>query len=331
MNGDLGFIGISRENPEAVPSIGAGPSKTAETTTLVRSGESMKPADIRLFFDPYAIRFIKPALLAWFNAHPDETREIVEYEERRFPGMNSAIVARTRYFDDIISESLETGVEQLVIMGAGFDARAHRISGLSSGVRVFELDQPDTQAVKQLRVREIFGHLPSHVSYVPADLKTAVWQETLIDHGYDPGKKSLFVLEGLCMYLSPETVDTILGFVVSRAGPGSSVLFDYPAMSLIDGSDDSLIAKNFRQRVNGLGEPLRFGIPDGSVVAFLHRRGFSRVRNLTPPEGNARYFHGKNADRPMCSLFSFVHADIPMKGKNCKYGGELPVCRKGLL
>jgi len=329
MKDSLCFMGIQGERPAPAPAIKECPSRTAETTTLVRSGETMKPADARLFDDPYAIRFVNPELLAWFTAHPAELQEIVEAEERRFPGMNSAIVARTRYFDDIIIESTENGVEQLVIVGAGFDARAYRIPGLSAKVRVFELDQSDTQAVKQSRVREIFGVLPEHVSYVPADLRTTTWQDELLRRGYHPAKKSLFVMEGLCMYLPPETVDAILGFVVRNAGPGSGVLFDYPDMSLIDGTDNSEIAKNFRERVHSLGEPLRFGIPGGSVVPFLHKRGFGRVRNLTPAEGNARYFRGRNADRPMCSLFSFVHAGIP--GEECPDAAVVHGCRKGLL
>jgi methyltransferase (TIGR00027 family) len=223
--------------------------------------------------------------------------------------MNSAIVARPRYFDDIIDESIKDGLRQLVILGAGFDARAHRISGLSVGMKVFELDHPDTQTVKQSRVREIFGRLPGHVSYVPADLGTADWQEDLVRLGYDPGKKSLFVMEGLCMYLSPATVDAILAFAATRAGPKSGVLFDYPDLSLIEGTDDRPIARNFKNRVEQLGEPLRFGIAGEGIIPFLRKRGFARVRNLTPAEGNERYFRGRNADRPMCSLFSFVYAE----------------------
>jgi len=196
MNDDLGFLGIKEGKHEPVPAIGTGSCKTAETTTLVRSGENLKPAETRLFSDPYAIRFVRPELLAWFTTHPTELQEIVRVEERRFPGMNSAIVARTRYFDDIIGESLNNGLEQLVIVGAGFDARAHRIPGLSGNVRIFELDQLETQAVKQAKVREIFGQIPNHVTYVPADLRTSTWQQDLVRNGYDPVKKPSLLWRG---------------------------------------------------------------------------------------------------------------------------------------
>jgi len=331
MNNDLGILGIQVETIKPGSPNQASPSRTAETTTLVRSGETLKPAGVRLFSDPYAIRFINPELLAWFAAHPAELQAIVKEEERRFPGMNSAIVARTRYFDDIIGKCLEDGLEQLIIMGAGFDARAHRIPGLSTKTRIFELDHPDTQAVKQSRVREIFGHPAGNVTYVPADLRTAAWQDDLVSHGYDPAKVSLFILEGLCMYLPPETIDSILGFVVNHAGPASSVLFDYPDVSLVDGTDDSAIARNFRNRVEQLGEPLRFGITTGNAVAFLKKRGFESVHVLSPADVNDRYFLGRNADRPMCCLFSFAHAEILSAVKKCPEDTRISACRRGLL
>lgn len=331
MNDDLGILGIRTGTIQSGLHGRANPSRTAETTTLVRSGETMKPAGVRLFSDPYAIRFISPELLAWFAAHPKELQEIIREEERRFPGMNSAIVARTRYIDDVIDKCLDNGLEQLVIMGAGFDARAHRIPGLCTGIRVFELDRPDTQAVKQSRVREIFGHPAGNVNYVPADFRTNDWQDELVHHGYDPAKRSLFILEGLCMYLPPETVDTILGFVKNHAGPASSIVFDYPDLSLVDDTDDSTIARNFRNRVEQLGEPLRFGIAAGSAGAFLKKRGFGSVTILSPADANNRYFQGLNADRPMCSLFSFVHAEILPPEKKTPVDTGISACRRGLL
>lgn len=331
MNDDLGILGIPVETIKPGSPNRVSPSRTAETTTLVRSGETLKPAGVRLFSDPYAIRFIRPELLAWFAAHPAELQDIVKKEECRFPGMNSAIVARTRYFDDIIGKCLEDGLEQLVILGAGFDARAHRIPGLSTKTRIFELDHPDTQVVKQSRIREIFGHPDGNVTYVPADLRTAAWQDDLVSHGYDPAKMSLFILEGLCMYLPPETIDSILGFVVNHAGPASSVLFDFPDVSLVDGTDDRAIARNFRNRVAQLGEPLRFGIAAGDAVAFLRKRGFGSIHVLSPADANNRYFQGRNANRPMCSLFSFAHAGILPAQKKGPENTGISACRRGLL
>lgn len=305
----LGFAGIELED-DRDSATRNGYSRTTESTALVRSGETTRPPDLRLFEDPYAIRFVNPARLAWFKTpHPQEVQEIVTDEEKRFPGMNSTIVARTRFIDDIIPESLEDGLEQIVLVGAGFDARAYRIPDLSTSVRIFEIDHPDIQSTKKERLREIFGFLPPQVSYVPGDLNNAEWQINLIQEGYDPKKKSLFVLEGLCMYLSPEIVDQVLRFIVNNAGSHRGVVFDYPFVSLIDGTDSSEIAINFRERVELLGEPIRSGIPEENVVAYLYYRGFEKVHNMTPVEANARHFRGKNSYRPICSLFSFVHAE----------------------
>ena len=62
--------------------------------------------------------------------------------------MFGGLVARTRFIDDKMRESLQRGVSQVVILGAGYDARAYRFAEDCSGTRVFEVDHPATQQVK---------------------------------------------------------------------------------------------------------------------------------------------------------------------------------------
>ena len=70
-----------------------------------------------------------------------------------------AVHVRTRHIDDVVEDSLKTGIRQIVNLGAGLDSRAYRIDALRSG-RVFELDLPATQEYKKNRVRELLGSLP---------------------------------------------------------------------------------------------------------------------------------------------------------------------------
>ncbi len=80
------------------------------------------------------------------------------------PGAYYYELARVKHIDCVLSEELELGIEQLVILGAGFDTRAYRFAEQLSSVRVYELDHPVTAALKQARVRRVFGRLPDHVS-----------------------------------------------------------------------------------------------------------------------------------------------------------------------
>jgi methyltransferase (TIGR00027 family) len=288
----------------------SGPSKMAAGIAMHRAHETQKPEDERICCDPYAFRFMDPAILQYAAAYPKEAQEKYDEMEKLFPGLGNSIRARVRYFDDFVEKFCGDGLEQLVVLGAGYDTRAYRLKGLNESVRVFEVDHPDTQAFKAEKIREIFGRLPDHVVYVPIDFESEDLGDRLLANGYSPAKKTLFLLEGLIMYLPPEAVDETLAFIRNHSGPGSEALFDYYPLSAVDGTDTRPIAANIRYFTRQQGEPLKSGIPDGEVEAFLAARGFSNVRNVTGKDYRRMYFHGKNASRQVCDLLSFVSAEV---------------------
>lgn len=284
-------------------------SKTAERVAILRAGESMKPEGERICFDPFAIHFISPGILEWATQNPEEVRTMQERTERLVPGLDNSVIARVRYFDDFIIRSVDEGLEQLVILGAGFDSRLYRIDGLKK-IRAFEVDHPATQALKTEKIKKIFGLLPDHVVYVPADLAKESLGQKLLEKGYDRSLKTLFIMEGLLMYLAPETVDEIMSFIVKNSGKGSAILFDYYIQSVVDGSCVLEAGRNIHDQLVQLGEPLKFGIKEGTVVAFLEARGFSDARNVTSEDLKKVYFHGANESRTVSNLLSFAHATV---------------------
>lgn len=287
-----------------------GSSKMAELIALHRIAESRKPEGERICYDPYAVYFVNPGTLALAASNPEKTKEMSEYYERLFPGLGNSIRARVRYFDDFVKNSIDGGLRQLVILGAGYDTRAYRIEGLKGKIRVFEVDHPYTQSVKIEKVKEIFGVLPGHVTYVPVDFETDNFGERLAAQGYDRSLKTLFLLEGLIMYIPPEAVDETLSFIAKNSGKGSTILFDYYPQSVVDGTCELEVGKNILNYTKQQGEPLQFGIREGIVEAFLVERGFSRVQNVTAEEYKKMYFHGINKDREVCDLLFFAHAMI---------------------
>jgi methyltransferase (TIGR00027 family) len=287
-----------------------GPSKTAERMALVRARESQKPEGERVCYDPYAIRFISPKILELAASNPDEIKARWEQFDHLMPGLGNSIVARVRYFDDFVKTSINEGLEQLVIFGAGYDTRAYRIEGLKQKVRVFEVDHPDTQRVKMEKVKEIFGQLPDHVVYLSVDFETEEFGQRLLDIGYNKALKTLFVMEGLIMYIPPEAVDETLSFIVESSGKGSAVLFDYLPGSVINGTCEVETGKNILNYVKQAGEPSQFGIKDETIELFLAQRGFSRIQNVTIEDYKRAYFHGINKNRVVYSSLSFAHAVI---------------------
>jgi methyltransferase (TIGR00027 family) len=285
------------------------PSKMAELIALHRVVESALPEGERICYDPYAVRFVNPEIFEFARKNPEKAKALREHYERLFPGLGNSIRARVRYFDDFVKTSINEGLEQLVILGAGYDTRAYRIEGLDK-IMVFEVDHPDTQCVKIEKIKKIFGHLPDHVVYVPVDFESEDLGQMLLENGYNKFQKTLFVMEGLVMYIPPKAVDETLLFIVKNSGKGSSIIFDYYHQSTVDGTSELEAAKNIRNFVLSQGEPLQFGIEEEAVEAFLTERGFSRIQNVTSEDYKEAYFQGVNKDRAVCSLLSFAYAAI---------------------
>jgi methyltransferase (TIGR00027 family) len=284
-------------------------SKTAEGIATLRYHESQRPEGERICYDPYAVHFISPEILEWIACNPDKAKARWEQRERILPGIDNSVIARVRYFDEFAKRSIEEGLEQLVILGAGYDSRSYRIEGLTK-IKVFEVDHPAMQAAKIEKIRTIFGSLPDHVTYIPADLGRDDFGQKLLEMGYSHSKRTLFLMEGLLYYLPPEIVNKILLFISKNSGNGSAVIFDYYPQSVIDGSCEQEVGRNLNNQLIQYGEPLQFGIEDGGVEAFLSLLGFSKIHNVTSVDYKRAYFHGINEGRPVCSLLYFAHAVV---------------------
>jgi len=284
-----------------------GPSKMAEMIALHRVAESALPEGIRIFYDPYAVHFIDPQVLLLSRKDPEKAKAMRDHYERLFPGLGNSIRARVRCFDDFVKASIDEGIEQLVILGAGYDTRAYRIEGLKDKVRTFEVDHPSTQGLKIEKIKKIFGALPD-VVYVTVDFESEDLGKKLLEKGYIRSQKTLFVMEGLVMYIPPGAVDAILSFIAVNSGSGSRIIFDYYPQSVVDGTSNLETAKNIRDHLIQLGEPLQFGISEAEP--FLEERGFSQVRTITSEDYKREYFNGPNKDRAVCSLLYFVNAVI---------------------
>ena len=210
-----------------------------------------------------------------------------------------AIHVRTRYIDAVVEEALKAGATQIVILGAGLDSRAYRFAGVGSGVRAFELDLPQTQRYKKQRVTELLGSLPANVTYVPIDFARQDLKEVLTRSGYDAGKKTIFVWEGVTMYIPEAAVDATLRFVATTASSGSQIVFDGFTESRI--KNPSPEAKTLDARVAAVGEPFVFGFPENRE-AFVAKRGLVvlsdvAIGDIAPrylPKGNGFTLAGVN-------------------------------------
>jgi methyltransferase (TIGR00027 family) len=288
------------------------PSATAEANAAFRAAELLLPLDQQVCRDPFAIKFlgakfriiVKSRLLA---------RIALWYADRIIPGAPGGVVARTRYMDDRLKERIDDGISQLVLLGAGYDARAFRIDGLKGKVKVFEVDHPDTQRAKVEKIRKMFGGVPDQVVYVPVDFDKDKLGDRLFESGYDGDAKTFFIWEGVTQYLTAAGVDETLAFVAGNSGKGSSIIFDYAYQSVLDGTAQQEEAQKWRKTFERRNEPPAFGIDETAVGDFLQSRGFAEVRNASMESIKGLYFKGANERRKVTTLGGVVHATVAFR------------------
>jgi methyltransferase (TIGR00027 family) len=198
--------------------------------------------------------------------------------------------ARTRHIDAQLVAAAKAGIRQVVVLGAGYDSRAYRFHAAYPKLAFFEVDLPPMVAAKRKAVEGIFGKLPRQVHYVPIDFNTQTLESALAAAGYDPAKKSLFILEGVMMYVNDAGNDATFEFIGRHSAPGSRVVYDYVLRRAVEGDFDGLYAAETTVKaVAALGEPFVTGWTPAEAAAFAARHGLTVVEDLDDSELTRRY------------------------------------------
>jgi methyltransferase (TIGR00027 family) len=265
-------------------------SQTAEVVALFRALETLEPLHDRLFADPYAERFLRPAgrlllLLARLQPVRLGIHRILDY---KWPGARTSAVARTRFADDLLRDALRNGARQVLILGAGFDTRAYRLPEIATA-RVFEVDHPLTQAAK-IRVIGQPAAQPGVVTHVSVDLTRQTLDGALRGTDFDVNARSFVLWEGVTNYLTEAAVDATLRAIAASVPPGSVLFLTYVHQGLLDGSVRFDGGAGILQRVREVGEPWTCGFEPSEMPAYLTARGFGLVEDLSADDYRARYF-----------------------------------------
>ncbi len=226
------------------------------------------------------------------------------YVERHWPGAMTSGVARTRLIDDWVRDAARRGTDQFVILGAGFDSRAHRLPELATA-RVAEIDHPSTQALKRAGIARILGALPAHVAYLAADLSAVDLRDVLRGADLDLSRPVFVIWEGVTHYLPAPAVERTLRALAETCAPWSQLVFTYIHRGLIDGTVRFDGADFSRDRVSNEGEPWVFGFDPASLAADLAACGLTLREDHGADDYRARYWG--DAGRRMRG-FSFYRA-----------------------
>ncbi|MGZ7213594.1 MAG: SAM-dependent methyltransferase [Halobacteriota archaeon] len=266
------------------------PSQTAEFVAFARAFESSCQSTTRLFYDPFAYSFLRPRLKAAIQLSRvpllgTAFRWVVDLG---WEGALSSAIYRTRLIDDYLSDSLLDGIDQVVILGAGFDCRAYRTPDIDH-VHFFEVDFPTTLAQKKKSMRHILARLPRHVTYADADFNNQSLSRILSDAGLDLKKRAFFIWEGVTQYLTEQAVDDVLTFLGKETAPGSRIVFTYVHKGVLDGSTTFEDSRYERKRLGRINEPRTLGFDPNSLKPYLAERGMNLLENLGAAEYRERY------------------------------------------
>ena len=209
-------------------------------------------------------------------------------------GFRAAIVARARFVEDLVAEQAAAGVTQFVILGAGLDTLAERRPELGDRLRIFEVDQPGTQAWKRRRLVELGFGVPDWLRLVPIDFETGEsWWDGLSAAGFEPDRPAVVASTGVSMYLTKDTTAATLRQLAELA-PGSTLVMTFllPA-ELVDEADRPGLEISSRG-ARASGTPfVSFFTPD-EVVTMARDAGFVEARLVSGRGLAERYFAGRS-------------------------------------
>lgn len=288
-------------------------SITAEGTTAARAIFAQHP-DPQVRNDDYlAMKMVAPEYWHYSLMKPDYKTGVLITKIFRF-ATNYYVNARTKHMDALLVKAVKDGAVQVVNLGAGYDSRAYRFRETMPQVRFFEIDLPAMIEEKKRRLKLALGQVPDDVAYVPIDFNTQTIPDELKKAGYDPGRKTFFIWEGVTYYISAEAVDSTLHFIATGSAPGSSVVFDYMPLGVIKG--DFKTYPDIRRLsfwVAYRGEPFIFGIPEGESTTYASQHGLKVISDLKPKDLQERYLTRSDGtlDGPCTSAFRIMHALVP--------------------
>jgi methyltransferase (TIGR00027 family) len=267
-------------------------SWTAQVCATQRAAETLQPPERRRLADLYARFFVSHPALRVALVHRQAARAFIAILDRQSPGVHAFVVLRVRYLDEVIATATENGVDQIVLLGAGFDATSLRQNITST--TFFEVDAPSTQADKRrVAERVLLPKAGAKVVWVPYDFEHDSLRERLLGSGFDPTRPSVIAWIGVTMFLTREAIAATLTDLSALCAPGSQLVFDYIDADVVTGESHWPGARRVAHTVARKGEPYRSGFATAEVESLVAGHGFTCGEHLRAPDLTRRYAPGR--------------------------------------
>ena len=278
-------------------------SRTAHFVALGRALADAGLSHVPGFRDPTARAFLsdkgKRSFAKTERAFRDGQRGLAPDAARV---MADLIALRTTAIDTAVRDAITGGATQLVILGAGYDGRAWRLSELA-GLNVFEVDHPATQGEKRARVTAL-PPAAGTVSFVSIDFEREALGTVLERAGHDRSSPTCWIWEGVVMYLTREAMRSTLAGVAARSARGSTLIVNYHS-----GQRGFFARLVYRL----IGEPQISAWTREEMASDLRAAGFTVGEDSGMAEWNDRFAQGE-AKVERASYMRVVTAQCKIKG-----------------
>jgi methyltransferase (TIGR00027 family) len=264
------------------------PSSTAQWTTLGRALELRR--DDRIVTDMYA-----PAFLSGYSQLLLRSLDLAgpafrQAERLALAGLAASGLCRHRFIDEHLCAALPS-VDQVLILGAGYDSRAYRFTAEIGDRPVYEVDLAPLSRRKAAVIKahpELFAH--ATVQRVEIDFRTQSLASQLGVTSFVLGAPTFVVWEGVSMYLNASAVSETLGALASLCGAGSVLAMDY--WQTVGGPGGSLFRRVAERAMALIGEPIGFAVDATAVPSVLEPHGFAVDDLAEAAAMTARYATG---------------------------------------
>ena len=280
---------------------------TAQGVAKQRYIETLAKSEVRLINDPYSKNFVIGSGIMKLMGHKLNSW----LTQKIAPGFHEHLISRTRFVDELVEKCSRDGIEQYVILGAGYDSRAHRLD-LSPSIKIFEVDQKDVQDRK---LSKLPIEVPNfeNVTYVSVDFLNQSLAEQLLNSGFDKSKSTVFTLEGVSQYVSKDALISTIKEVQILSKDSESIFFLSYVNELLSKNPEACFGKGYRNPekkaalIQSLsekaGEPWISLYSDEEIENLLALNGFSVEENLTFAELNSLFFAPLGRDLPENQIF----------------------------
>jgi len=264
-------------------------SNTAYGTLFMRGVHQLLDDEPLILDDPVALTLLGEDTVRQIK----NTRDHHQALEAR--ALRTHVVVRSRFTEDRLAEAVGRGIRQYVILGAGFDTFAYRQPVWAKELKIFEVDQPETQALKRLQLKRAGISPPPNLSFVSIDFEHESLGEGLQRNRVSFAEPSFFSWLGVTMYLKENAIDAVLR-TIAQFPKESEVVFTFAKPPDTLSAHERSIHASLSKIVTGAGEPFVSFFTHATIEIKLRQAGYKHIAFLSKEEAEERYFCQRSSD-----------------------------------